>query len=50
MRQIATELRLLSTGGTDYHGDTGTYAESHAQLWVPAEIGDTLLARLGATA
>ena len=34
------------TGGTDYHGDTGTYAEAHAQLWVPPEVGDGLLARL----
>ena len=26
------------TGGSDYHGDTGTYAEAHAGLWVPPEV------------
>ncbi len=50
MSGVAAQLLLLPTGGTDYHGDTGTYAESHAQLWVPAAVGDALLARLGATA
>ena len=24
--------------GSDYHGDTGTYAEAHAGLWVPPEV------------
>ena len=36
----AAALRLVPTGGTDYHGDTGTYAEAHARLWVPPEVGD----------
>ena len=35
--RVATELRLVMTGGTDYHGDRETYAEAHAQLWFPAE-------------
>ena len=39
MAQVATEEGLLPTGGSDYHGDTGTYAESHARLWVPPEVG-----------
>ena len=30
--------RLVPTGGSDYHGDTGTYAETHAGLWVPPEV------------
>ena len=30
------------TGGTDYHGDLGPYAESHAALWVPPEVGERL--------
>jgi len=47
MAAVALHLRLLATGGTDYHGDTGTYAESHARLWVPAGVGDTLVAALG---
>ena len=44
MAAIAHEHRLLLTGGSDYHGDLGTYAESHARLWVPPEVGETLLA------
>lgn len=45
--EVAASLGLLPTGGTDYHGDLGPYAESHAALWVPPEIGEGLLARLG---
>ena len=45
--QIATDLGLLRTGGSDYHGDTQTYAEAHAQLWVPPEVGDEVRGRLG---
>ena len=37
MAALARDLGLLATGGSDYHGDTGTYAESHARLWVPPE-------------
>jgi hypothetical protein len=43
---VATGRGLLATGGTDYHGDLGPYAESHAMLWVPPEVGVALLARL----
>jgi len=43
---VATELGLIATGGTDYHGDLGSYADSHASLWVPPEVGTTLLARI----
>ena len=45
----ARELGLLATGGTDYHGDLGPYAESHARLWVPPAAGDALLERIAAT-
>jgi predicted metal-dependent phosphoesterase TrpH len=38
MHAVATELRLLETGGTDFHGDRETYAEAHARLWVPPEV------------
>jgi predicted metal-dependent phosphoesterase TrpH len=48
MAVVATELRLLTTGGSDYHGDTGTYAESHARLWVPPEVGVALQGALAA--
>ncbi|HEX5147905.1 MAG TPA: PHP domain-containing protein [Candidatus Limnocylindrales bacterium] len=44
--KVAANLGLLPTGGTDYHGDTGAYAESHAQAWVPPEVADELLARV----
>lgn len=40
MAETAAALGLTATGGSDYHGDTGTYAESHARLWVPPEVAD----------
>ncbi len=44
---VADGLALVPTGGSDYHGDTGTYAAAHAQLWVPPEVGERLFAALG---
>jgi predicted metal-dependent phosphoesterase TrpH len=35
LRAVADELRLVATGGTDYHGDRETYAEAQAELWFP---------------
>jgi predicted metal-dependent phosphoesterase TrpH len=32
---VARQLGLIATGGSDYHGDTTTYAEAHAALRVP---------------
>jgi hypothetical protein len=50
---VARNLGLVATGGTDYHGDLGPYAEAHAALWVPPEVGVALAgaipARPGAT-
>ncbi|HSL75630.1 MAG TPA: PHP domain-containing protein [Candidatus Limnocylindrales bacterium] len=46
MVAIAREHRLVMTGGSDYHGDLGPYADSHARLWVPPEVGSTLEATL----
>jgi 3',5'-nucleoside bisphosphate phosphatase len=46
MRQIATMNRLVMTGGSDYHGDLGPYAETHSRIWVPPEAGDALLAAI----
>ena len=43
MAAVAAANGLIATGGTDYHGDTGTYAASHAQLWVPPSVGVTVL-------
>jgi 3',5'-nucleoside bisphosphate phosphatase len=36
--EVAAALGLAATGGTDYHGDTGTYREAHAESWVPPEV------------
>ena len=36
--EVALALGLLPTGGSDYHGDINTYAEAHAELWVPPEV------------
>ncbi len=44
---VARRLGFMATGGSDYHGDLGTYAESHAGLWVPPEVGEVLLRTLG---
>jgi 3',5'-nucleoside bisphosphate phosphatase len=46
LRRIATQLGLVPTGGTDYHGDRETYAEAHAQLWNPPEVGEGIRARV----
>lgn len=48
--EVAASLGLLATGGTDYHGDLGPYAESHAASWVPPKVGVALLDRIGARA
>jgi 3',5'-nucleoside bisphosphate phosphatase len=34
----ARTLSLVETGGTDYHGDLGPYAESHAELVFPDAV------------
>jgi hypothetical protein len=46
---VAAELGLLATGGSDYHGDTGPYAAAHAELWVPPEVGERLMAALASS-
>jgi predicted metal-dependent phosphoesterase TrpH len=47
LHRIATEYRLVTTGGTDYHGDRETYAEAHAELWVPPQVEPELFEVLG---
>lgn len=44
MSAAAVHLGLVETGGTDYHGDLGSYAETHALLVMP----DALVADLRA--
>lgn len=48
MARVADERGLLATGGSDYHGDDGDYATAQALTWVPARVGERLLAALGA--
>ena len=36
--EVAGRLDLVPTGGSDYHGDSSTYSETHAGLWVPPEV------------
>ena len=45
---VARTLGLIATGGSDYHGDTSTYAEAHAVLNVPEEDARILEARIDA--
>jgi predicted metal-dependent phosphoesterase TrpH len=33
--EVARTLRLVETGGSDYHGDLGPYAGAHAELVMP---------------
>jgi hypothetical protein len=47
---VASELGLIATGGSDYHGDLGTYAEAHASVWVPPEVGERLIEDLSTEA
>ena len=43
---VARDLRLLPSGGTDFHGDDETYAEAIGETWVPREIAAGVLAAL----
>jgi 3',5'-nucleoside bisphosphate phosphatase len=47
VKAVARDLRLVPTGGSDYHGDTETYAQAHSMLFVPDEVGMDLLSALG---
>jgi hypothetical protein len=38
MASVARLLGLVETGGTDYHGDLGPYAMSHAGLVMPEPL------------
>ena len=47
MAGLARTLRLVPTGGSDYHGDGETYAQAHATLFVPDEDAAALSGALG---
>lgn len=40
MRAVAAAYRLVPSGGTDFHGDEGTYAEAIAETWVPDDVAE----------
>jgi 3',5'-nucleoside bisphosphate phosphatase len=46
MGAFADAHDLLRTGGSDYHGDTGSYAEAQATVYVPDAVGDRVLRTL----
>ncbi len=47
MTEVAARHRLVPSGGTDFHGDEGTYAEAIAETWVPDEVASRLMGALG---
>jgi predicted metal-dependent phosphoesterase TrpH len=49
MGGLARSLRLVETGGTDYHGDLGPYAETHALLVMPDELVERLAEAIAGT-
>jgi len=50
MEELCGERGLLATGGSDYHGDTGTYAEAMRTTYVPRAMADRLMAAIEETA
>ena len=47
MRAVAAAHRLVPSGGTDFHGDEGSYAEAIGETWVPDEVADEVRRALG---
>ena len=47
MEELANSLDVLATGGSDYHGDTMSYAEAMATTYVPRAAADLLLDAIG---
>ncbi len=47
MEALARELRLVPTGGSDFHGDGETDAQAHAELFVPEEDAVRVYGALG---
>ncbi|MDP8905525.1 MAG: hypothetical protein M3N29_09505 [Chloroflexota bacterium] len=46
MAEVAHRRALLATGGSDYHGDTMSYAEAQHTTNVPDAVAESLLAAL----
>jgi len=49
MAAIASARGLVATGGSDYHGDTMSYAEAQQTTFVPLAAGEALLVALEST-
>ncbi len=47
--EVARQLTLVATGGSDYHGDGVSYSEVHAGLSIPGSIEAPLRAALAAS-
>ncbi len=47
MAELTGSLNLLATGGSDYHGDTMSYAEAQAATFVPQHVAERLRDALG---
>jgi hypothetical protein len=47
MAALADALRLVPTGGSDYHGDGESYAQVHATIFVPEQDATAVFAALG---
>ncbi len=47
LAQFASDHGLLAAGGSDFHGDTWTYAQAQAVCHVPDAAADALLVALG---
>ena len=43
MTSFARAFGLLPSGGTDYHGDLGPYAQSHVELFLPSSVERAVL-------
>jgi len=43
---VAADLGLVRTGGTDYHGDLGPYADALAELTIDAGVADEIRSAL----
>jgi predicted metal-dependent phosphoesterase TrpH len=47
---FAQRMGLVETGGSDYHGDHGPYAETHAELVMPDWLIEGVMAALASSA
>ncbi len=50
MEAVASLHRLVPSGGTDFHGDEGSYADAIGETWIPDEVTAAVLAALRAEA